>query len=81
MKWQVQEAKQKFSELLRRTVAEGPQVVTRHGKDVAIVVPATHYRKLVGRQRDFKSFLRSAPDFSALEIERPSQPARRVTLG
>lgn len=34
MSWQVQEAKQRFSELVRRTLAEGPQKVTRHGEDV-----------------------------------------------
>ena len=32
-RWQLQEAKQRFSELIRSVEAEGPQVVTRHGED------------------------------------------------
>ena len=40
MSWQLQEAKQKFSELVRRTLEEGPQVVTRHGEEVVVVVTA-----------------------------------------
>ena len=36
-RWQLQEAKQRFSELIRSVEAEGPQVVTRHGEDVAVV--------------------------------------------
>ncbi len=40
MNWQVQEAKQRFSELVRRTLEEGPQVVTRHGEEVVVVVAA-----------------------------------------
>ncbi|MBG0817621.1 type II toxin-antitoxin system prevent-host-death family antitoxin [Planomonospora sp. ID82291] len=33
--WQVQEAKQRFSEVVRRATDEGPQIVTRHGEEVA----------------------------------------------
>jgi antitoxin Phd len=40
MSWQLQEAKQRFSELVRRAEREGPQVVTRHGEEVVVVVPA-----------------------------------------
>ena len=36
--WQVQEAKNHFSELIERAVSEGPQTVTRHGKPVVRVV-------------------------------------------
>jgi prevent-host-death family protein len=42
--WQSQEAKQKFSELVRRTLAEGPQVITRHGEEVVVVVPVEEFR-------------------------------------
>lgn len=37
MSWQLQEAKQRFSELVRRALDEGPQVVTRHDPDMAPV--------------------------------------------
>ena len=46
MSWQLQEAKQKFSELVRRTLEEGPQVVTRHGEEVVVV---GFYKQLYSR--------------------------------
>jgi prevent-host-death family protein len=77
--WQLQEAKQRFSELVRRTLEEGPQVVTRHGEEVVVVVPAKEYERLRGGE-DFKDFLLSTPDLDRLEIHRASDPARKVEL-
>jgi prevent-host-death family protein len=37
--WQVQEAKNRFSELIDETLRNGPQVVTRHGKPLVRIVP------------------------------------------
>jgi antitoxin Phd len=37
--WQIQEAKNRFSELVDLTLSEGPQIVTRHGKPVVQIVP------------------------------------------
>ena len=72
MSWQLQEAKQKFSELVRRTVEEGPQTVTRHGEEVVVVVPAEEFRRLTGNKPDFKEFLMSAPE--GLELIVPGRP-------
>jgi prevent-host-death family protein len=72
-RWQVQEAKQRFSEVLRRAHDKGPQIITRHGEDVAIVIDMDEYRKVRGTDRDFMEFLRSAPfpdDFDRY-LERP----------
>jgi prevent-host-death family protein len=81
MRWQVQEAKQRFSEVVRRASAEGPQVVTRHGHDVVVVVDAVEFKRLTGGSPDFKAFLATAPDIDALEIERSTEPARVAELG
>jgi prevent-host-death family protein len=78
-RWQLQEAKQRFSELIRSVEANGPQFVTRHGEEVAVVVSIAEYRHLRGGERDFKEFLRSAPDVN-LEVRRSVLPARRVQL-
>jgi prevent-host-death family protein len=61
MQWQVQEAKQRFSELLRRVAQEGPQAVTRHGKEVAYVVDASYYHRLTGVEVEFTDFLLHGP--------------------
>ncbi len=75
MAWQLQEAKQRFSELVRRAEREGPQVVTRHGEEVVVVVPAEEYRRMSGggeKRMDFKEFLMSAPE--GLEFIIPERP-------
>lgn len=79
-RWQLQEAKQRFSELIRSVEADGPQVVTRHGEDVAVVISIAEYRHLRHEEENFKAFLQSAPDLD-LDISRPAQPARLVGLG
>jgi prevent-host-death family protein len=78
--WQLQEAKQRFSELIRSVEADGPQFVTRHGHEVAVVVSIAEYRHLRDAGQDFKEFLQSAPDVN-LEISRSARPARRVEVG
>ena len=72
MSWQLQEAKQRFSELVRRTLEEGPQVVTRHGEEVVVVVPAKEYRRTDEKKPDFKEFLMNAPE--GLENIIPERP-------
>jgi prevent-host-death family protein len=79
-RWQLQEAKQRFSELIRSVEADGPQVVTRHGQDVAVVISIAEYRHLRHEGESFKAFLQSAPDLD-LEINRPVSPTRLVSLG
>jgi len=44
--WPVQDAKARFSELLERCVAEGPQMVTKRGADAAVLVPVAEWRRL-----------------------------------
>lgn len=79
--WQLQDAKQRFSELIRLVRVDGPQFVTRHGEEVAVVIDIAEYRRLRGGVPDFKEFLRSAPDLDELEISRSTEPARTVDLG
>lgn len=82
MSWQLQEAKQKFSELVRRTLEEGPQVVTKHGEEVVVIVPVEEFRRMSkdGEKMDFKEFLMSAPDLSVLDLERPKEFPRDIDL-
>lgn len=68
--WQVQQAKNHFSEVIDRALTEGPQTVTRHGKPVVQVVAVDQARQEPQRQRSrgqafeddgFFEFLMSAP--------------------
>ena len=80
MRWQLQEAKQRFSEVVRRALDDGPQVVTRRGEEAVVVVPAKEYARLRGDKPDLAAFLLAAPDLGALDLERsrdvPREDAR-----
>jgi prevent-host-death family protein len=78
--WQLQAAKQHFSELVERARRDGPQVVTKHGKDAVVVVSAEEYRRLRGDSPSLVEFIRSAPDFDALDLERSPDAGRDVQL-
>lgn len=59
--WQLQEAKQRFSEVVREAEAGEPQVITRHGRNVAVIIEYEGFQQLQRPQKDFKRFLESAP--------------------
>jgi prevent-host-death family protein len=46
--WLLQDAKARFSELVRRVRSEGPQHVTVHGRDEVVVISAEEFRRLKG---------------------------------
>ena len=77
MIWQLQTAKQRFSELVRRALDEGPQTVTRHGQDAVVVLSAAEYHRLVGGGPDLKTFLLAGPDLSPLELDLPERDLPR----
>ena len=64
MVWQLQTAKQKFSELVARALDEGPQIVTRRGEEVVAVIGIDDYRRLRADKQDFKQFLAEGPPWS-----------------
>jgi prevent-host-death family protein len=74
--WSSQEAKAKFSELLRRAQAEGPQEITLHGKHVATVVPAvmspTVGQKLSGQL--LIDAVRACPYIDEYPLVAPGEP-------
>jgi antitoxin Phd len=77
--WQLQEAKAKFSELVQKAIDEGPQTVTRHGRDVVVMVSVEEFRLMQKRQIDFKEFLALAP-LEGVDLERDRDYGRDVDL-
>ncbi|MBK7820132.1 MAG: type II toxin-antitoxin system Phd/YefM family antitoxin [Tessaracoccus sp.] len=55
--WQVQTAKQRFSEVLRAVQAGEPQFITKHGEPVAVIVSIDDYRKTHSERQPFTEFL------------------------
>ncbi len=59
--WQLQDAKAKFSEVVNQAQTEGPQTITRHGIERAVVLSTDEYRILLARKKSFIEHLLSAP--------------------
>ena len=57
-RWQLQTAKARFRELFRRARTEGPQVVTRQGKEQVVILPAEQFAQLTKRTRQPNSLVR-----------------------
>ncbi len=49
--WQLQEAKQQLSRVVDLAAKEGPQTITRHGSEVAVLVSIDDYRRLRETER------------------------------
>ena len=61
MIWQSQDAKSKFSQLVNRALAGMPQIVTRHGKKVAVLVSYDEYERLTAQQSGLIHTLLTSP--------------------
>jgi len=80
-RWQLQEAKNRLSELVRRARDEGPQVITLHGRDAAVVVSARDYARTARRKESLAEFVRRSPLAGvALEVGRSRDTGRLVKL-
>ena len=80
--WQIQEAKAHLSELVRETEHGGPQAITWHGREVAVVLSKTEYERLTGTGQSLVEFMRSSPLFGAedIDLRRDASLTRDVTL-
>ena len=79
-RWQLQEAKQQFSRLVDRARSDGAQIVTRNGKEVAVVIGIDEYRKLTDDGGAFKRFLLEGPWVDDLPLERSPELPREIDL-
>src|SRR5271165_4819861 len=82
--WQVQTAKARFSEVFRRARTEGPQRITRQGKEGVVMVAEEQYARLVGKSHQPKSlvqFFRQSPLVGLeLDLQRDRDPGRDTDL-
>jgi prevent-host-death family protein len=82
-RWPLQDAKARFSELVRRVRSEGPQHVTVHGRDEVVVVSADEYHRLKGdRSGEALIAALQASPYRDIDIEpkRARMPVREVDL-
>jgi antitoxin Phd len=75
--WQLQEAKNKFSEVVEEALRNGPQVITKRGTDTAVVLSFAEYRRLSLTQKKLSEFFRDSPLVEAeLDLTRDRSPVR-----
>jgi prevent-host-death family protein len=58
--WQLQVAKARFNELFRRALSEGPQLITRQGKEGVVMISDEQYERLVGEAHQPKTYCNSS---------------------
>ena len=82
--WQVQTAKARFSEVFRRARNEGPQRITRQGKEGVVMLAEEQYDRLIGKSHQPKSlvqFFRQSPLVGVdLDLERDRDPGHDIDL-
>jgi prevent-host-death family protein len=79
--WQLQDAKARFSELVRSAEDDGPQEITVHGRPAAVVLSTTDYERLQQKKPSFVEFMRKSPLMGVdLKIRRDRSPVRKVKL-
>lgn len=82
-RWQLQTAKARFSELFRKARSEGPQYVTRQGKEAVVVVGAEEFERLKRQNRKttlVQFFAESPLVGSGIDLERKPDYGRKVKL-
>jgi antitoxin Phd len=79
--WQLQEAKNKFSQLVEKAQHEGPQFVTKHGKESVVVLSVEEYKKIVKPKSNLFQFIQASPlSKTFIDIERDKSLARNIEI-
>ena len=74
--WQLQEAKAKFSQVVRSAKQE-PQIITLHGKEDAVVLSMETYRKLTAPKESLVSFMEQSP-WADVKLELPARSSEKM---
>lgn len=59
--WQLQDAKNKLSEVIERALKQGPQLITRRGEKAVIIISYKEYTRLKNSQTKLSEFFRTSP--------------------
>jgi len=78
--WQVQEAKTRLSEVIEEANTRGPQIITRHGAERAVVLSIADYRALTAHRPNLKDYLLSGPKVDTFDVKRSRDMGRKISL-
>jgi prevent-host-death family protein len=79
-RWQVQEAKLRLSQVIEEAQGKGPQVITRHGVDRAVVLSIDDFRSLTANKPDLRAYLLGGPKVDDFGIEPDRDAGREIAL-
>ncbi|HNT77472.1 MAG TPA: type II toxin-antitoxin system Phd/YefM family antitoxin [Anaerolineae bacterium] len=76
--WQLQEAKNKFSEVVNNALSAGPQLITKHGVEAVVLVSYEEYKRLTVAQKSLSAFFHDSPLAEVeLDLHRDASEARQ----
>jgi antitoxin Phd len=79
--WQLQEAKNKFSSLVDKAQHEGPQIVTKHGKESVVVLSVRDYQQMRKPKTSLVKFFKNSPLVGiSIKIQRDKSFSRDIDL-
>ncbi|GAB6096174.1 hypothetical protein JCM14469_24270 [Desulfatiferula olefinivorans] len=79
--WQLQHAKNRFSEVVEKALNVGPQIVTRRGVETVIVMSVAEYRKLTKPKTSLVDFFKQSPLHGLdIDLERRKDSGRDIDL-
>ena len=79
--WPLQDAKNKFSQVVDRAITHGPQLVTRRGRAAVVILSMEEYQRLNRPAQDLAAFLSQSPlRGSGLALDRCDDMGREVEL-
>jgi prevent-host-death family protein len=79
MVWKLADAKNRLSELVNKTLSDGPQTITRRNDEV-VVISKEDFLRLRGEQPSFIDFLMDGPSLDGIDLSRDEEEMREVTL-
>jgi antitoxin Phd len=78
--WQVQEAKTRLSEVIEQASSKGPQIITRHGSERAVILSIEDYRALTAYKPNLKEYLLGGTKVDSFKVKRDHDTGRKVSL-
>ncbi len=79
--WQLQEAKNRFSEVVDEALTHGPQTVTRHGREVVVVLAMEDYKRMQKPKCSLLEALQVPTEYAVeLDITRSRELPRDIDL-
>lgn len=79
--WSLQDAKNKFSQMVKEAQKTGPQVVTKRGIETVIVISMNDYKKLTKPKTNLVEFFKKSPLYGIdLDVKRSKESSRKVDL-